>query len=329
MEYTRLGTTGLKVSRICLGMMSYGDPARWAWILDEKAAEPFVRRAAEAGVTFFDTADMYSLGVSEEVTGRLLREVFPRRDDYVLATKVFFPMGPGPNDGGLSRKHILSGIDASLRRLGVDHVDLYQIHRWDPATPVEETMEALHDVVRAGKARYIGASSMYAWQFAKAQHVAEKHGWTRFVSMQNHYNLAYREEEREMIPLCLDQGVGCVPWSPLARGLLTGTRERGAGRAEGRTVRAESDELAGQLYGEADFDVVDAVREVAAERGLPPARIALAWLLGKPVVSAPIVGATKLAHLDDALAAVDVSLTEEEIAHLEAPYRPHPVLGHS
>jgi aryl-alcohol dehydrogenase-like predicted oxidoreductase len=235
-------------------------------------------------------------------------------------------MGSGPNDGGLSRKHVLSGIDASLRRLGTDHVDLYQIHRWDHETPVEETLEALHDVVRSGKARYIGASSMFAWQFAKAQHIAETHGWTKFVSMQNHYNLAYREEEREMIPLCLDQGVGCVPWSPLARGLLAGSRERGGTQ---RTVRAGSDPLAGELYGDADFEVVDAVREVAGERGLPPAQIALAWLLSKPVVSSPIVGATKLNHLDDAIAAAEVSLSEEEIARLEAPYQPHPVLGHS
>ncbi|NSC25501.1 aldo/keto reductase [Streptomyces albus subsp. chlorinus] len=326
MRYTRLGSTGLKVSRVCLGMMSYGDPAQWEWLLDEQAAEPLVRRAVEAGVTFFDTADMYARGISEEITGRLLRRLLPRRDDYVLATKVHFPMGSGPNDGGLSRKHILSGIDSSLRRLGVDHVDLYQIHRWDDATPIEETMEVLHDVVRSGKARYIGASSMFAWQFAKAQHVAETHGWTKFVSMQNHYNLAYREEEREMIPLCLDQGVGCIPWSPLARGLLAGTRERDG---TSLSVRAGSDQIAGQLYGDADFDVVDAVREVARERGLPPARIALAWLLRKPVISAPIIGATKLNHLDDAIAAVEVSLGEEEVARLEAPYRPHPVLGHS
>ncbi|MGY0061227.1 aldo/keto reductase [Streptomyces sp. LZ34] len=326
MKYTRLGSTGLKISRVCLGMMSYGDPAQWAWFLDEEAAEPIVRRAAEAGVTFFDTADMYSRGVSEEITGRLLDKLFRNRDDYVLATKVYFPMGSGPNDGGLSRKHILSGIDASLRRLGTDHVDLYQIHRWDYETPIEETMEALHDVVRSGKVRYIGASSMFAWQFAKAQHVAETHGWTKFVSMQNHYNLAYREEEREMIPLCLDQGVGCIPWSPLARGLLAGSRERGGKQL---TVRAGSDQRAEEMYGDADFDVVDAVREVAGERGLPPARIALAWLLGKSAISAPIVGATKLNHLDDAVAAVEVSLSEEEIARLEAPYRPHRVLGHS
>jgi 1-deoxyxylulose-5-phosphate synthase len=264
--------------------------------------------------------------MTEEITGRLLAKLFGRRDDYVLATKVFFPMGPGPNDRGLSRKHILAAVDASLRRLGTDHVDLYQIHRWDGETPIEETMAALHDVVRAGKARYLGASSMYAWQFAKAQHTATVAGWTRFVSMQNHYNLLYREEEREMIPLCLDQGVGCIPWSPLARGLLAGNRERG-GRQ--RTVRAGSDPLAEELYGDDDFDVVDAVRAVAAERGLPPAQVALAWLLGKPVVTAPIVGATRLGHLEDAIAAVELTLSEDEVARLEAPYRPHPVLGHS
>jgi aryl-alcohol dehydrogenase-like predicted oxidoreductase len=326
MKYIRLGSSGLQVSRICLGMMSYGDPASRAWHLDEDAAEPIVRRAVEAGVTFFDTADMYSGGVSEEITGRLLAKLFPQRDDYVLATKVYFPMGSAPTDRGLSRKHILAGIDASLKRLGTDYVDLYQIHRWDYETPVEETMEALHDVVRAGKARYIGASSMYAWQFAKAQHTAQTAGWTRFVSMQNHYNLVYREEEREMIPLCLDQGVGAIPWSPLARGLLAGTRDRDGQR---HTVRAGTDPLADDLYSEADFDVVDAVRAVADERGLPPAQIALAWLLGKPVVSAPIIGATKLRHLDDAIAAVDVTLAEKEVARLEAPYQPHPILGHS
>jgi 1-deoxyxylulose-5-phosphate synthase len=279
----------------------------------------------ESGVTFFDTADTYSDGVTEELTGRLLAKLFGRRDDYVLATKVFFPMGPGPNDGGLSRKHVLAGIDDSLRRLGTDYVDLYQIHRWDDETPIQETMEALHDVVRAGKARYLGASSMYAWQFAKAQHTAQAAGWTRFISMQNHYNLLYREEEREMIPLCLDQGVGCIPWSPLARGLLAGNRDRGG---QQRTVRAGSDPLAGELYGDDDFDVIDAVRAVAAERGLPPAQIALAWLLGKPAVAAPIVGATKLRHLEDAIAAVEVTLSGDEVARLEAPYRPHPILGH-
>ena len=325
MEYVRLGPSELNVSRICLGMMSYGDPGWREWLLPEEAAEPIVRRAVEAGVTFFDTADMYSNGRSEEITGRLLAKLFAHRDDYILATKVYFPMGPGPDDRGLSRKHILAAIDASLARLGVEYVDLYQIHRWDDETPIEETMAALHDVVQAGKARYIGASSMYAWQFAKAQHTAEAAGGTRFVSMQNHYNLVYREEEREMIPLCLDQGVGLIPWSPLARGLLAGGRERGGERT---TVRAGSDPVA-EMYEDSDFDVVDVVREVAAERGLPPAQIALAWLLGKPAVTAPIVGATKLRHLEDAIAAMDVTLCEEEAARLETPYRPHPILGHS
>jgi aryl-alcohol dehydrogenase-like predicted oxidoreductase len=325
MRYTRLGSSGLQVSRIALGMMSYGSQTEREWHLSEDEAEPIVRRAVEAGVTFFDTADIYSDGMSEEITGRLLAKLLSRREDYVLATKVFFPMGQGPNDRGLSRKHVLAAIDGSLRRLGTDYVDLYQIHRWDDQTPVEETMEALHDVVRAGKARYLGASSMYAWQFAKAQHTARAAGWTRFTSMQNHYNLIYREEEREMIPLCLDQGVGCIPWSPLARGLLAGNRERGGLR---RTVRAGSDPLADSMYAEDDFDVVDVVRTVAGERSLPPARIALAWLLGKPAVTAPIVGATKLRHLEDAIAAIDVTLGEDEVARLEAPYRPHPVLGH-
>jgi aryl-alcohol dehydrogenase-like predicted oxidoreductase len=326
MKYNRLGSSGLQVSRICLGMMSYGDPAERVWQLDEDAAEPIVRRAVESGVTFFDTADTYANGVSEEITGRLLAKLFGHRDDYVLATKVYQPMGPAPTDRGLSRKHILAGIDASLERLGTDYVDLYQIHRWDQETPIEETMAALHDVVRAGKARYIGASSMYAWQFAKAQSIAQAAGWTTFVSMQNHYNLVYREEEREMIPLCLDQGVGVIPWSPLARGLLAGARDRGGVR---HTVRAGSDAFADRLYDEADFDVVDAVRAVAGERDLPPAQIALAWLLENPAVSAPIVGATKLHHLDDAVAAVEVTLSAEEVARLEAPYRPHPIMGHS
>ncbi|WP_327092339.1 aldo/keto reductase [Nonomuraea sp. NBC_01738] len=321
MRYVNLGSSGLQVSRICLGMMTYGNPASWEWLLREEEAEPIVRRAVEAGVTFFDTADMYSDGVSEEVTGRLLGKLFARRDDYVLATKVFFPTGQGPNDRGLSRKHVLAAIDASLARLGTDYVDLYQIHRWDPGTPIEETMQALHDVVRAGKARYIGASSMYAWQFAKAQHVAP----TRFVSMQNHYNLAYREEEREMLPLCLDQGVGVIPWSPLARGLLSGSRHRDS---RPRTVRSGSDLLAQDMYEEADFDVVDALRAVADERGLPPAQLALAWLLGRPGVTAPIIGASKVRHLDDAIAAVEVSLSEAEAARLAAPYRPHRVIGH-
>jgi aryl-alcohol dehydrogenase-like predicted oxidoreductase len=306
-------------------MMSYGDPGSREWHLREDAAEPIVRRAVESGVTFFDTADMYSNGMSEEITGRLLGRLFGHRDDFVLATKVYFPMGPGPNDQGLSRKHILASIDASLRRLGTDHVDLYQIHRWDYETPIEETLAALHDVVRAGKARYIGASSMYAWQFAKAQYTAQAAGWTRFVTMQNHYNLVYREEEREMIPFCLDQGVGLLPWSPLARGLLAGTRDGSGAR---HTVRAATDPLADKLYDDTDFEVVDAVRAVADERGLPAAQIALAWLLGKPAVNAPIIGATKLHHVGDAIAAVDVELTEQEVARLQAPYRPHPVLGH-
>jgi 1-deoxyxylulose-5-phosphate synthase len=325
-EYVRLGNCGLKVSRICLGMMSYGDGSERKWHLDEAGAEPIVRRAVEQGVTYFDTADMYSNGMSEQITGRLLGRLFPHRDDYVLATKVFFPVGTGPNDGGLSRKHIMAGIDASLTRLGTDYVDLYQIHRWDYETPIEETIAALHDVVRSGKARYIGASSMYAWQFAKAQHVARIDGATPFVSMQNHYNLLYREEEREMIPLCLDQGVGCVPWSPLARGRLAGSAGRGGER---RTVRAGNDPYGESLYSDADFDVVDELDAVAAQRGLPSAQVALAWLLGRPGVTAPIVGATKVEHLDDAIAAVGVALTDEEISRLEKPYRPHPVLGHS
>jgi aryl-alcohol dehydrogenase-like predicted oxidoreductase len=324
MEHTRLGGTGLRVSRICLGMMSYGSALWRDWVLDLDAARPLVRSAVDAGVTFFDTADVYSMGASEEVTGTLLREFFARREEYVLATKVFMPMGEGPNDRGLSRAHILSAIDASLRRLGTDHVDLYQIHRFDPHTPIEETMEALHDVVRAGKARYLGASSMYAWQFAKAQHTADLGGWTRFVAMQDHYNLLYREEEREMHPLCLDQGVGVIPWSPLARGVLAGNRTRDART----TTRARSDDFADRLYADADFAVVDAVREVAAGRGLPPAQVALAWLLHREAVTAPIVGATKPGHVEDAVAAVGVALSDEEIAALEAPYVPHPVLGH-
>ncbi|HLU74492.1 MAG TPA: aldo/keto reductase [Nonomuraea sp.] len=320
MEYIRLGRTGLQVSRVCLGMMSYGDPAKQEWALTEDAAEPIVRRAADAGVTFFDTADVYSAGASEVVTGSLLRKIFRSRDDYVLATKVFFPTGRGVNDRGLSRKHIHAAIDASLRRLGTDHVDLYQIHRWDPDTPIEETMEALHDVVKAGKARYIGASSMWAWQFAKAQHVAEVNGWTRFVSMQNHYNLLYREEEREMLPLCLDQGVGVIPWSPLARGVLA----RAGAPAD--TTRTGSDARIDALYEpDADRQVLDRVAELSRERGLPAAQIALAWLLHQPAVTAPIVGATKDRHVDDAVAAVAVSLSEKELAYLAEPYRPREV----
>jgi aryl-alcohol dehydrogenase-like predicted oxidoreductase len=325
MEYVNLGSTGLRVSRICLGMMSFGDKSSRQWVLNEDDAEPLVRAAADGGVIFFDTADIYANGASEVVTGRLLGKLF-RRDDVVVATKVFSAMSDAENDRGLSRKHIMSGIDHSLRRLGMDYVDLYQIHRWDSRTPVEETMAALHDVVQAGKARYIGASSMYAWQFAKAQHAADRHGWTRFVSMQNHYNLLYREEEREMIPQCLDQGVGVIPWSPLARGVLTGNRTRDGERL---TTRAGSDPFGDSLYSQADFDVVDAVAEVAAERGVPPAQVALAWLLHRPGVTAPIVGTTKASHVDDALAAEKLELTEEEIRRMEERYVPHPVLGHA
>jgi aryl-alcohol dehydrogenase-like predicted oxidoreductase len=325
MKQVRLGRTGLKVSEICLGMMSYGDAGWRDWILGEDDADPFVRRAVEVGITFFDTADVYSAGASEVVTGRLLAKHFTKREDYVLATKVHGAMGDGPNDQGLSRKHILSGIDASLRRLGTDHVDLYQIHRWDYDTPIEETMEALHDVVRAGKARYIGASSMFAWQFAQAQFTARQRGWNEFVSMQNHYNLVYREEEREMLPLCGDQGIGVIPWSPLARGMLAGNRGRGGER---RTTRANSDAFSA-MYTEDDFVVVDANAAVAEERGVNPAQVALAWLLSKPTVTAPIVGATKLAHLEDAIAATTLTLDEKETERLESGYRPHPVLGHS
>lgn len=326
MKYTRLGNSGLKVSRICLGMMSYGDRAERPWHLDQNEAEPIVQAAVEAGVTFFDTADMYSDGQTEEISGKLLRKLFPSRDAYVLATKVFYPMGKFPTDQGLSRKHVLSAIDASLRRLGTDYVDLYQIHRWDYETPIEETMSALHDVVKCGKARYVGASSMYAWQFAKALFVADHLQLTRFISMQTHYNLVYREEEREMIPLCADQGVGIIPWSPLARGLLARNRERGGKRV---TVRSNSDPFADAMYVEDDFDVVDVVRALAQERTVSPAQIALAWLLSKPAVSAPIVGATKIEHLDDAVAALELELSDAEISSLEAPYRPHKILGHS
>jgi 1-deoxyxylulose-5-phosphate synthase len=325
MDYLNLGATGLRVSRVCLGMMSYGNDSERAWVLDEQAAEPIVRAAVEGGITFFDTADTYSAGASEVATGRLLSKLLTR-DELVIATKVFMPMTPGENGGGLSRKHILSAIDASLERLQMDYVDLYQIHRWDGRTPIEETMEALHDVVRAGKARYIGASSMFAWQFAKAQNAAERHGWTRFVSMQNHYNLIYREEEREMIPQCLEQGVGVIPWSPLARGVLAGNRTREGGRL---TTRSDSDQFTDYLYSQpTDFDVVERVAEIAAARDVTSAQVALAWLLHKPGVTAPIVGATKPGHLQDALAAEQLTLGEEEISRLEEPYRPHPVLGH-
>lgn len=328
MQYARLGNTGLQVSRICLGMMTYGDPAWRDWMLDEAAARPFVRRAVESGINFFDTADAYSRGVSEEITGRLLREFAPRHE-VVVATKVFFSWSDKPNSGGLSRKHIFDAIDGSLRRLGMDYVDLYQIHRWDKQTPIEETLEALNDVVRAGKARYIGASSMYAWQFAQALHASERHGWARFVSMQNHYNLTYREEEREMLPLCRDQGIGVIPWSPLARGFLARPPVADP-KTQGETTRSRSDQFGHEMYyRENDVAVAQRLQAVAERRGLPMAQVALAWLLHQPGVTAPIIGASKPHHLDDALAAVDVALSTEERAELEAPYAPHPVLGHS
>jgi len=321
-EYVNLGATGLRVSRVALGMMSYGSSQSRPWAIGEEEAEPIVRRAVEGGVTLFDTADVYNDGQSEVVTGRLLKRLFSTRDEYVVATKVCMQTMPGENGRGLSRKHVLSSIDASLERLGLDHVDLYQIHRWDERTPIAETMGALHDVVRSGKARYIGASSMYAWQFAKAQAVAP----TPFVSMQNHYNLVYREEEREMLPLCVDQGVGVLPWSPLARGLLAGNRTRSGDRL---TTRANTDAFADSLYKpDVDFAVVDRVGEVARARGTPPARIALAWLLHQPAVTAPIVGATVVGHLDDALAAAELDLGEDELARLSEPYVPHAVSGH-
>jgi 1-deoxyxylulose-5-phosphate synthase len=322
-EHVNLGGTGLRVSRICLGMMSYGRSDERPWALDEEAAEPIVRRAVEGGVVFFDTADVYNGGESERVTGRLLKRLFGTREEYVVATKVHGRTMPGVNGAGLSRKHVLASIDASLERLELDYVDLYQIHRWDPQTPIEETMEALHDVVRAGKARYIGASSMYAWQFAKAQGVAP----TRFMSMQNHYNLVYREEEREMIPQCLDQGVAVLPWSPLARGLLAGNRTR---EGERLTERARTDSFGDSLYTpDVDFAVVDRVVELAAARGISAAEVALAWLLQRPGVTAPIVGATKLEHLDDAVAAEQLALDADEVARLEEPYVPHAISGHA
>jgi aryl-alcohol dehydrogenase-like predicted oxidoreductase len=314
MEYVRLGGTGLKVSRFGLGMMSYGDPADQAWALSEDQAEPIVRRAVEAGVTFFDTADMYSNGASEIITGRLLSRLFAQREDFVLATKVFYPTGPGPNDRGLSRKHLLAAIDASLKRLGTDYVDIYQVHRFDSETPVEETMRALDDIVRAGKARYVGASAMYAWQFVKLQMAAAAGGWARFVAMQNRYNLVNREDERELIPLCLDLGVGVIPYSPLARGLLAGTRER---TGESRTIRGAT--AAGNDR-PVDFDVLDAVRAIAERRGVPPACVALAWLLSRPGVTAPIIGATSQRHIDDATAALGITLEDTEVSDLERPY---------
>ena len=325
MQYVNLGNTGLRVSRVCLGTMSFGTHEERPWALPEADAEPIIRRAVEGGITFFDTADVYNGGESEVISGRVLAKLLPR-EELVLATKVHGRTTPGENGRGLSRKHVLAAIDASLQRLGMEYVDLYQIHRWDPATPIEETMDALHDVVEAGKARYIGASSMFAWQFAKAQAAADRAGTTRFVSMQNHYNLVYREEEREMIPQCIDQGVAVLPWSPLARGLLAGNRNREGGQL---TPRAGSDPFGAALYStDADFAVVDRVNEVAAERGVPGAQVALAWLLGRPGVTAPIVGATKVGHVEDALAAEELELTADEAARLEEPYVPHAVLGH-
>ena len=325
MKYTHLGRTGIQVSRICLGTMTYGTSKWRPWVLDEEPSRAFIQRALELGINFFDTADMYSRGVSEEVLGRALRD-FTRREDVIIGTKVFFPMGDGVNERGLSRLHILHSIDASLRRLGTEYVDLYQIHRWDPETPIEETLEAMHDVVRAGKARSIGASSMYAWQFAKALYLSEMNGWTRFVTMQNHYNLVYREEEREMLPLCLDQGIGVIPWSPMARGFLAGNRTR---EGWGPTVRAKTDDYGQNLYyQEADFAIADRVLRLAQARGVTPSQIALAWVLHKPGVTVPIIGASKMPHLEEAVAALEIRLSAEEMLSLEELYQPHRVLGH-
>ena len=324
MEYVRLGSCGLSVSAICLGMNGFGDPAVVPWSLDVDAGRPIVRRAVESGITFFDTADAYSLGASEVVTGRLLREHFSRREDFVLATKVFLPMSDNPNDRGLSRRHILASIDASLTRLAVDYVDLFQIHRWDHHTPIEETMQALDDVVRSGKARYIGASSMWAWQFSKAQHTADLNGWTRFVSMQNHYNLLYREEEREMLPLLVDQGVASIPWSPLARGLLA----RAGADSASATVRAQTDPLIDERYGNSSQDVLASLADVATEHQVVATQVALAWIRRQPAVVAPIVGATKASYIDDAVGSLEVELSDDDIARLEEHYQPLPIAGH-
>jgi len=325
MEYVNLGKAGVKVSRICLGTLTFGSKQWRDWMLDEEAATPIFRRAMEVGVNFFDTANVYSLGVSEQITGRALKECFRTRDEYVLATKVCQPMGDKPNQGGLSRKHILDSIDASLRRLDLEYVDLYQIHRWDASTPIAETMEALHDVVRAGKARYIGASSMAAWQFAQALYTADLHGWTRFVSMQNHYNVIYREEEREMIPLCRDQGIAVIPWSPLARGFVMGNRARDK---SGSTARAKSDAFAHSMYyDDTDFRIADRVGEVASRLSVSRAQVALAWIVQKPGVTSPIVGTTSLAHLEDLVKGLEVKLSASDVARLEEPYRPKRILG--
>ncbi len=327
MDYVNLGKTGMKVSRLCLGMMSYGSKQWREWVLEEQDAKPFIKRALDAGINFFDTADVYSTGESERITGKLLKELGVSRQNVIVATKVNGQMSSYLNDRGLSRKHILDSIDKSLQRLQMDYVDLYQIHRWDYETPIEETMEALNDVVRLGKARYIGASSMFAWQFLKALNISEKYGWTKFVSMQDHYNLVYREEEREMIPLCIDQGIGLIPWSPLARGFFAGNRKRGGG---GETTRSKSDPFADQLYfRDEDFTVADCVAGIAKEYGVTGSQVALAWILSKPYVTAPIIGATKMDHLDQAIAALDLKLSVDEIKRLEEPYKPHPILGHS
>jgi len=325
MQYVNLGSTALKVSRLCLGTMSYGSSAWRQWVLDEAESRPFIKRALELGITFFDTADMYSNGVSEEVVGRALKD-FARRDEVVLATKVFYPVTGPQITGSLSRAHILSAIDGSLRRLGTDYVDLYIIHRFDDATPIEETLEALHDVVKAGKARHIGASSMFAWQFARMLYTQRLHGWTEFASMQNHYNLVYREEEREMLPLCRAEGIAVTPWSPLARGFFAGNRQRGRKDA---TLRESHDEYGhGLYYADSDYDIADRVSEVARETGVLPIQVGLAWLLQQPGITAPIIGVTKLEQLDDLLPALDLRLSADERQRLEAPYQPHPILGH-
>lgn len=326
MQYTNLGNTGIKVSRLCLGMMTYGTPKWRDWVLEEDQSLPFIQRAVEAGINFFDTANMYSLGVSEEITGRALLK-FSRREEMVIATKVYFPMNDKPNQGGLSRLHIIQAAEDSLRRLGTDYIDLYQIHRWDYETPIDETLEALHDLVKAGKVRYIGASSMHTWQFAKSLYLADLQGWTRFVSMQNHYNLVYREEEREMIPFCIDQGIGLIPWSPLARGFLAGNRTQDK---SGETPRSKSDEFAHDMYYQGtDFEVLDRAIKLGKCHGVSSAQIALAWMLHKPGITAPIIGASKMSHLEEAIDALDIQLSAKEIEFLEEPYHPHPVLGHN
>jgi aryl-alcohol dehydrogenase (NADP+) len=325
MEYVNLGRSGLKVSRICLGTLTFGSKAWRPYMLTEQESRPIIERALELGINFFDTADMYSLGVSEEILGRALADM-AERSEVVIASKVYFKMGQDPNSGGLSRKHIMDAVDKSLARLGTEYLDLYQIHRWDDETPIEETLRALDDLTACGKIRYLGASSMYAWQFAKALFSADRHGWSRFVSMQNHYNLVYREEEREMIPLCLDQGIGLIPWSPLARGFLAGNRFKQGG---GETLRAKNDPLADEMYYRpSDFEVVDRVRALAKRRGASPAQIALAWLLHKPGVTAPIVGVRSIRHLEESVGAISISLAEADMTALEEAYEPHPILGH-